>query len=438
MARNERAILANSRAMEEEDARMTMRGSGRASAYGGRMIGAGATPSMGLSQFRGGAMEAPKRRRGRPRKQPPPMMEDDEDMEGGFLGAIASAAARSAAAASRQAASRAAAAARTATRSATQRAALTAAQSRPLLTTAQRAAASGNLPRAVVAPRTTLGQIQSSVGKTLTAVRRDAPSIASALAATTAQRAAVGATRGVRAATAAAKKAAANPLSTLGTVANVAIPAYMLADYLRSKQEVEGLDAGYFDDYIPEDAAVPEPEYVPPMMSPVDTGASGPYAGEPAPDYIEEEEPVDEVEVRASEMGLTRSEYIRYLRTGNLPVARGNIRVGAGELMIRHGGMSRRVPQIERPMFGDVESEIRERERVTTPVRTMPVRKLPTPVRPAPPRLNPFTGRPAKPAVKQPVSGRRRERAELVKQVMRERGVKLGEASRIVKEEGLF
>ena len=47
MARLARAEMANMRAMEEENARVNMRGRGH-------YIGAGATPSMGLSQFRGG------------------------------------------------------------------------------------------------------------------------------------------------------------------------------------------------------------------------------------------------------------------------------------------------------------------------------------------------------------------------------------------------
>lgn len=48
MARLARKSLADMRAMEEQNARVRMHGSGR-------IVGAGATPSMGLSQFRGGA-----------------------------------------------------------------------------------------------------------------------------------------------------------------------------------------------------------------------------------------------------------------------------------------------------------------------------------------------------------------------------------------------
>ena len=50
MARLARKSLADMRAMEEQNARVTMRGRGA-------IVGAGATPSMGLSQFRGGGNE---------------------------------------------------------------------------------------------------------------------------------------------------------------------------------------------------------------------------------------------------------------------------------------------------------------------------------------------------------------------------------------------
>ena len=47
--RDQRRQLADMRAMEEEGQRVEMRGNGK------HFYGAGATPSMGLSQFRGGA-----------------------------------------------------------------------------------------------------------------------------------------------------------------------------------------------------------------------------------------------------------------------------------------------------------------------------------------------------------------------------------------------
>lgn len=52
MARAARAALADARAMEEQTLRQTMHGG---AFYGAGMCGGGATPSMGLSQFRGGA-----------------------------------------------------------------------------------------------------------------------------------------------------------------------------------------------------------------------------------------------------------------------------------------------------------------------------------------------------------------------------------------------
>jgi len=69
MAREARKQLADLRAMEEEHERMTMHGSGKT------FHGAGATPSMGLSQFRGGAKKA--------KKTYHESDSDEEDMEGG-------------------------------------------------------------------------------------------------------------------------------------------------------------------------------------------------------------------------------------------------------------------------------------------------------------------------------------------------------------------
>lgn len=68
MARLARKELADLRAMEEEDARMELHGSGK------HFYGAGATPSMGLSQFRGGAKKKSKCRH--------VSYEDEGEMEG--------------------------------------------------------------------------------------------------------------------------------------------------------------------------------------------------------------------------------------------------------------------------------------------------------------------------------------------------------------------
>jgi hypothetical protein len=173
--------------------------------------------------------------------------------------------------------------------------------------------------------------------------------------------------------------AASTGLSRVGTVANVAIPAYMLADYLRQQQQAQQMaDFGYYDDF----AGVPEPEEMEPRF---ETPSFKPpreevFAPEPEQEpMVEEEQQMgDERERMKEELGLTDAELDVFLRTGNMPVRRG--RRGRGVLEIKHGGKKE----------------------------------------------------------KKPMSGRRAERAAIVKRVMRERGVKLGEASRIVKQEGLF
>jgi len=106
MARAARAQLADMRAMEEQTFRQQMHG-GRF--YGAGIVGAGATPSMGLSQFRGGGGKCPECHRKRC------MCEEsssDEEMEGGripnIFGAVGDAASAAAAAAQRAAAAAAA------------------------------------------------------------------------------------------------------------------------------------------------------------------------------------------------------------------------------------------------------------------------------------------------------------------------------------------
>jgi hypothetical protein len=100
---------------------------------------------------------------------------------------------------------------------------------------------------------------------------------------------------------------------------------------------------------------------------------------------------MDEREALKQQLGLTDAELDVYIRTGNLPVRRG--RRGAGVLKIEHGG-SRHAPT-------------RPRDPRPKPKGDVPVRKISS-------------------------------RAEIVRRVMKERGVKLGEASRIVKQEGLY
>jgi hypothetical protein len=154
----------------------------------------------------------------------------------------------------------------------------------------------------------------------------------------------------------------------------------MLADYLRQQQQAQQLgDFGYYDDFagtdtMPPDGGVPDGG----MGRPVDEQYPGGGFPESIPAPEPEQQPMEDREALKEQLGLTDAELDIYIRTGNLPVRRG--RRGAGVLEIRHGGKKE----------------------------------------------------------KKPMSGRRAERAAIVKKVMRERGVKLGEASRIVKQEGLF
>lgn len=420
MARQERRDLANMRAMEEEAARVTMRGSGRSSAYGGRMVGAGATPSMGLSQFRGG-------RRGR---SPSPMDDmDDDELEGGFFGALASAA-RTAATRAAQAARAAAqrqAQATAAARAASARAAQAQASAqKPLLTAAQRAAAQ-RVPASSV-PRGTLAQIASSAGKTGTALARDAPRLATQVGIGAVGKVAQLGTKAVKGAKAIAPKAG-TALSRLGTVANVAIPAYMLADYLRSQQEVEGIDAGYYDDYAGEAPADEIPDqgaddgYVPPVAPPEEEI----FVPEevPMPPRRPAPAPRDK-DVEAERLGLTRAEYDVYLLTGNLPV--GRRRRGAGAGRVARSAPEMRVPAPRKTRMPSPPSE---------PVMRRPTKGQIAKVRGSGELTIHHEGG-AKKARPSKATGRRAERAAIVKKVMAERGVKLGEASRIVKEEGLF
>lgn len=92
MARAARANLADMRAIEEQSYRQQMHGG---AFHGAGMVGAGATPSMGLSQFRGGAShKCPECRRKRCVCEE---SSSDEEMEGGswftgLLGAVGDAA----------------------------------------------------------------------------------------------------------------------------------------------------------------------------------------------------------------------------------------------------------------------------------------------------------------------------------------------------------
>jgi len=445
--------------------RIVMRGAGAGSAYGGRMCGAGATPSMGLSQFRGGGRRR-KARSPSPDEYDDEMMYDDDDMEGGAIGAFFSAAARAA----RAAAARAAAAAKAA-------AAKAAAQAKAAAENARRAAqgkatqvkpSSGTAPRplpkttpAPAAPKTT-----PAPPKTTPAPRPADKVIAGPKGTPSAP---VGSTR----------QAIATGVGRLGTIANVAIPAYMLADYLRQQGQME--DLGYFDDYAgtgtPED--VEEGADITEDMGDDggETGMPDEFDTQVDTGVADDGEMMNDKDAQAAAMGLTRSQFDYYQRTGNLPVRRGVIGRGVRDHRVRRQPPPPPPPPPRRllpPYYPEPAPRDLRPRNPRPPVQFQPPPRFPAPRefpvvrRPAPPRASlptpvrprpsPSTSRAAEMlraqlagsgmltiqhggAKKQRASratGRRAERAEIVRRVMRERGVKLGEASRIVKEEGLF
>jgi hypothetical protein len=409
--------------MEEQMSRMMLHGAGANSAYGGRMTGAGATPSMGLSQFRGGEMPCPPKKGGRRRKarspSPPSEVEfDDEDMdlEGGFFGAFTAAA--------RAVAARAAAAARTAAARAenARRAALgRATQVRPSTGTAPRPAPKPVAP----APKPVAPTAPKPVAPT--APKTTAPS-----APRTGDKV-IGSTKGFKAPVGSTRAKIATGVGRLGTIANVAVPAYMLADYLRQQQEQEDLDLGYFDDYAGE--GTPEEVEEGAVMDEGGEGEGG------MPDEFDTQVdtgitdtglPMGDKDAIAASYGLTRKEYDIYVRSGNLPVRRGR-----GQLTIQHEGGAMRKgrvqprgrPALDRPVMRPPPAPVRRVRLPALPVAHPPRQSVRAPD--VMPMLT-ASGR------KSRATGRRSARAEIVKKVMRERGVKLGEASRIVKEEGLF
>jgi hypothetical protein len=210
----------------------------------------------------------------------------------------------------------------------------------------------------------------------------------------------------------------------------------MLADYLRQQQQAEGLeDLGYFDDFVEEGDAEAPLEFDTPL-APEDLPAEEDMMGE---DMTEEEAMAEEdarEQLKKELGGISDEDLDVYLRTGNLPVRRG--RRGKGVLKIQHGG--RRAESVMAAVG-------RPRTKPVQPVMFTPGKQNKDLFKPGS-RFTPVVSRPGTNPVKAPApprrgqpvrgGGRRAERAAIVKQVMRERGVKLGEASRIVKEEGLY
>jgi hypothetical protein len=134
---------------------------------------------------------------------------------------------------------------------------------------------------------------------------------------------------------------------------------------------------------------------------------------------------------------MTADELAWYLQTGNLP-ARYSIRAprskrGKGKLTITHGD----------EMNGGQRMSLEDLFNPETPRKGAP--NLP-PVRRTPVRGGPAIGIPKGRRVSGDLDGlfmegrgsKRSDRAEIVRQVMRERGVSLPQASSIVKNEGLY
>ena len=267
--RRQRQELANLRAMEEEEERVYMRG-------------AGATPSMGLSEFRGGAKKSGRRRR---RAQ-----YYDEELEGGFLGALAGLAARALPS-------------------------IISGVSRVI------PAASRVIPAAARAPSTAIVPFNAAAAAARTgtqlatrgpsAITRFLPRMPVRAPAVPAVAPAVGTAS--RLGTIA---------SRLGTAANVAIPAAMAVDYLRSRPSTTatGADTGFYDDggMLPGGMPAPEP-------APVAPARRGRVAGPVVADTIVGSGRGDGRSARAAivrkvmrETGMSLPEASRYVKQNGL------------------------------------------------------------------------------------------------------------------------
>lgn len=339
MARQARKELADLRAMEEENARMAMHGSGK------RFVGAGATPSMGLSQFRGGKKMH--------------YADDEDEMEGGRIAGLPS-----------------------------------------LITNVSRL----RPPTALVPyrpPTALVPRAPPTTSTDLIATRFSTPSMppsfyqnlgrrpvvprAPPVAPRPAPRAPVGAPR------APVSGAVGSTLaSRISQALSLGIPLAMLGSYLSDQGTASG-DAGYYDDFAGEEFGPSGEDYAGPTTGPSDLPMDGPMGGPMGG-------PMSGVP-----SDLSPAELAWYLQSGNLPdryALRQKVgklsRRGKGKLEITHGDES-----------GSDEEEHKGGRRMAR--------------REAPKKAD---GRSA--------------RAEIVRRVMRERGVKLAEASSIVKREGLY
>lgn len=408
MARTARKQLADMRAMEEEDMRMTMHGSGK------HFYGAGATPSMGLSQFRGGGTK-----KGMTRKTARKAYEDEteseeemEDMEGGQIGSLA---ARLASRFIAKPVSTAIVPRLTARVSA-----------RP---TSTALIPLGPLGRPVARPALSARQYGRMFQQRPTAspfVR--GPTAAISRAAT-------------RFGPTAARLGAYG--ATIGAVGS------FLDDQFRA---ADAGDAGYFDDYAGEEYG---DEFVPPT--------TGEFAPEGTP-LIPAEGEIPE--------GMTPDELAWYLRSGNLPMryamAASKRKRGKGKLKIIHegSGMADVVGRMTAKARKKMEEEEAKRRAAEAEMKREELKKkmkgqkvpsfLEQILNPKPPKVGTLEDRIYEEARKRraPVASKLREaaaekakkgagkkvsaRAEIVRKVMKERGCSLPQASKIVKEEGLY
>lgn len=383
MARQMRKELADLRAMEEENARMTMHGGAK------HFIGAGATPSMGLSQFRGGAMNYGS--------------EDEDDMEGGsrfgnLLGAFTRGVVR------QRPPSSAIVPFRPPPRNPITT--LSTGQARPSMPSSfYRNLPRGNLPRLPAGFGSRVSNLARTVGKTLTPTR-----IAQLLA--------------------------------------IGIPFGMLGDYLRDQNTASG-DAGFYDDFAGDEfdtAGMVDPETGEPLGGPL-----GDPSGLPAGGLPDDLSP-DELAFYLRSGNLPQRYSIRTPRRrrgkGKLTITHGEEHEGAGmvgageedEFLMAELERLRQMPRRPMPPRRPVQP-------ITGP---MPPRRPLPPRIPLPPSRNPVPPRtPVQPKPTPPprtrgagvVGGKvdgRSVRAGMVKKIMNERGVSLAEASRIVKSEGLY
>ena len=380
MARQARKELADLRAMEEENRRMEMHGSGKMF-HGAGIVGAGATPSMGLSQFRGGAKKNKKQVQYESESETE-MEEEDDGMEGGagLLTNIARIARPSTAIVPRVAPSGALVRLGTA--------------GRPMATPSLPASYYANLMRGVPkgTTRTPItSTIKSGVSKVATNLRKGL----------TAQ--------------------------NIATALSLGIPLSMLGSYLADQSGATG-DAGYYEDYAGADfqpTDQPTGTQDQPTDLPTGTTTGGP-SGVPS--------------------DLSPDELAWYLQSGNLP-ARYSIRTskrkkGKGKLTIQHEGGASLVDNLRQLMHEKATAPSSSAKPVSLGER-FGNNQAPQPYRDLEYGLREKAKEQMKPAqskLREAVAKKdgRTARAEVVKKIMKERGVSLAEASKIVKAEGLY